>query len=41
MQSAKTVEVLAHPGIADELRVLRSESWQRLVAELGSFGELP
>lgn len=43
MTGGMTVEVMAHPGVADELKVLHSESWHRFVAELplGSFDDLP
>lgn len=40
--SGRTVEVMAHPGIADEFDVLQSESWHRFLngLPLGSFDDL-
>lgn len=42
LSSRASVEVMVHPGAADELALLRSERWSRLLAgrPLGSFAAL-
>jgi chitin disaccharide deacetylase len=39
----RDVEVMVHPGIADEFELLTSEGWSRTIegARLGSFADLP